>query len=414
MSSPAPAVYGGDEISAIVLDPGSQWTRAGFAGEDSPKAVVPTDYIVHDPPFIGDDYIHVPRSGAEVANPMADGFVSDWDGAVKIWDYAVTKKLGVSFSDHPLLMTEPAWTSTADRKKAVEIAFEELQVPAFYLARSSVCACFAAGKATALVLDVGHKQMSATPVYDGLILKKSSFHNGLGGDFLSKQIAAKLAAQDITVTPYCLVSRKAVQLDPFQAADSAVVKSAADLGLTESFLNLEKERVIHEFKESVCQVMEVPYNEGGAETRPPRPFEFPDGYNINVTTDRFTTSEALFNPKGYSAIDVPKDTVGAAKMVYDSIMSCDVDARANLAYNIVITGGTSLVQGFTERVQQELFGLLPGLKVRIYAAGNSSERKYGGWIGGSVLSSLGTFHQMWISKKEYEEAGSSIVEKRCK
>jgi actin-related protein len=33
----------------------------------------------------------------------------------------------------------------------------------------------------------------------------------------------------------------------------------------------------------------------------------------------------------------------------------------------------------------------------------ASERRFGSWIGGSILASLGTFHQMWISKKEYEE-----------
>ena len=51
------------------------------------------------------------------------------------------------------------------------------------------------------------------------------------------------------------------------------------------------------------------------------------------------------------------------------------------------------------------------MKIKIHAAGLATERKYGAWIGGSILSSLGTFHQMWISKEEYEERGVS-VEKR--
>ena len=32
-------MYGGDEVSAIVLDVGSTSSKAGFAGEDNPKAV---------------------------------------------------------------------------------------------------------------------------------------------------------------------------------------------------------------------------------------------------------------------------------------------------------------------------------------------------------------------------------------
>lgn len=52
------------------------------------------------------------------------------------------------------------------------------------------------------------------------------------------------------------------------------------------------------------------------------------------------------------------------------------------------------------------------MKVRIHAAGSTSERKYGAWIGGSILASLGSFHQLWISKEEYEESGVGIIDKR--
>lgn len=41
------------------------------------------------------------------------------------------------------------------------------------------------------------------------------------------------------------------------------------------------------------------------------------------------------------------------------------------------------------------------------------ERDYACWIGGSILASLGTFQQMWISKAEYEEEGANIVERKC-
>lgn len=40
--------------------------------------------------------------------------------------------------------------------------------------------------------------------------------------------------------------------------------------------------------------------------------------------------------------------------------------------------------------------------MKIHAPGNPTERKYGGWLGGSILASLGTFHQLWISKEEWQ------------
>ena len=54
-------------------------------------------------------------------------------------------------------------------------------------------------------------------------------------------------------------------------------------------------------------------------------------------------------------------------------------------------------------------GLL-SLQVKIIAP---PERKYSVWIGGSILASLSTFQQMWISKQEYDESGPSIVHRKC-
>lgn len=58
-----------------MLDPGTTWTRAGFAGEDTPKAVVPSDYGVSaDGKFyFGDNDVHTVRPGVEIKNPMKDG-----------------------------------------------------------------------------------------------------------------------------------------------------------------------------------------------------------------------------------------------------------------------------------------------------------------------------------------------------
>jgi len=52
--------------------------------------------------------------------------------------------------------------------------------------------------------------------------------------------------------------------------------------------------------------------------------------------------------------------------------------------------------------------------VRLAAPSNFTERSFASWVGGSILASLGSFHQLWISKKEYEENGPGIVEKRSK
>ncbi|PFX22593.1 Actin, cytoplasmic type 5 [Stylophora pistillata] len=61
--------------------------------------------------------------------------------------------------------------------------------------------------------------------------------------------------------------------------------------------------------------------------------------------------------------------------------------------------------------QKEITALAPPtMKIKIIAP---PERKYSVWIGGSILASLSTFQQMWISKQEYDESGPSIVHRKC-
>ena len=79
--------------------------------------------------------------------------------------------------------------------------------------------------------------------------------------------------------------------------------------------------------------------------------------------------------------------------------------------NIVLSGGTTMYPGLPERLEKEITALAPPtMKVKIVAP---EERKYAVWVGGSILSSLTTFPQMVITKEEYDEAGPSIVHRKC-
>ena len=74
--------------------------------------------------------------------------------------------------------------------------------------------------------------------------------------------------------------------------------------------------------------------------------------------------------------------------------------RQVLMGNVVLAGGGSLLAGLGERLNNELVRNFP--HVKIHAPGNPAERRYGSWLGGSILASLGTFHQLWISREEWQ------------
>ena len=70
----------------------------------------------------------------------------------------------------------------------------------------------------------------------------------------------------------------------------------------------------------------------------------------------------------------------------------------------------------TDRLREEAEGIIhahtPGWRVKVTSPG-LNERAVCSWLGGSILGSLGSFHEMWITKKEYEEFGPSIVNRKC-
>ena len=70
-----------------------------------------------------------------------------------------------------------------------------------------------------------------------------------------------------------------------------------------------------------------------------------------------------------------------------------------------------MFQSIETRLQKELIVLAPSsMRIKILAP---PERKYSVWIGGSILASLSTFQQMWISKQEYDEGGPQVVQRKC-
>ena len=264
------------------------------------------------------------------------------------------------------------------------------------------CLRFASGKATALVIDIGSSGIQVSPVIEGLILKKGVRSSPLGGNWMSSQIRIMFATQQplVPLVPHYMVQSKiTVEAgQPSQATYRQFEKPP-----TSSFRQWEEERVLTEFKESVVQVwdqngrLKNGVNEERAKSFPNRPFEMPDGWNQVFGAERFFPVEGLFDENAAlvdSENPKPKPEHTIPHLVRSAINSVDSEIRPNLLNNIVVCGASSLVQGLVRRIDNEVNLIYPGPRVRVQASGQVVERKYASWIGGSILGSLGTFHQV--------------------
>lgn len=404
--------------------------------------------------FFGDSAVSVPRAGVEIKTPFEDGRVIDWQAFQKLCEYCLIQILGSNafenLAEMPILLTEQIWATDADREAAMEIAFKEWKVPAFYIIKVPVGAVFACGKGSALVVDIGAQFTTVTPVFDGLALFKVSRRSRHAGNYVDQHILDHLSKKGKKIVPWYLVSGKEAVVP---GEEAKYTERSFDFPIPDSFHQYQLTRVVRDIKDEIGEVAETPLNDSTETSL--KHYEFPDGSSIELEKERYDFFECLFRPVDYaldgevfdkeeaadtggkersgsksedkkdkeqeitdSLIYTDRTTTnfsskGISNLIVDTINACDVDIRPNLANNIIIVGSSSLALGMTDRINHDLTEALSGLKIRIYASGNTVERKFAAWIGGSILASLGTFHQLWISKKEYEESGAAkLLEKR--
>ncbi|XP_050304772.1 actin-like protein 6B [Anthonomus grandis grandis] len=418
-------LYGGDEIGALVFDPGHQSLRVGYAQEDTPKAEIPSvvgvapDTSIKIEPeakpddsnvstnvsqnkyYIDTTFLHVPRPNMELHSYMKEGMIENWDMFEKILDYSYDKIIQSESQYHPVLFSESPWNQRAKREKLTEIMFEKYKVPAFFLVKNAALAAFANGRATALVIDSGATHTSAVPVLDGYVISNAVVKSPLGGDYLILRAREMLESIGIDLTPSSLIASKDVVRDKDKPR---FTKKKINFQPSNSWMTYMVKKTVQDFQQTVLQVSESPYDERVVSNIPSVHYEFPTGYHQDFGSERFKLAEGLFDHA----------MLGAGHIAATSAGMCDVDIRPALYNSVVLTGGNSLVQGFSDRLSRDLQSRTPGsMKLKLIAANGSVERRFGAWVGGSILASIGTFQQMWMSMQEYQESGKAQIDRKC-
>ncbi|CAM9929264.1 unnamed protein product, partial [Scytosiphon promiscuus] len=486
-----------DEVATIVGDIGADTCKFGYGGEDSPKHVfsstagyLPADAAIKvrhvdgarrdmaQPgellstlePKTGPQKPNPPRGTSGVArrvgnsqsrrrepkrlvrgtlsccrndgnlepdsSPLVDGLLSDWDQVEKLWEHAFQARLRAVASERPVLVAEASWSTAKERRGLMELMFEKFGVPAMFPAKNAMLSAFSAGRATALVCDCGHGATSAVPVVDGFVLNRAVQRGIRGGDWLTKQCSAHLAARGIQVPPRYALQRRGAASGGSPSNEAAAVAAANGKGkgkgksgaaaavyqdpfpgTTPSYANHMRMEIVRELKET-C--MSIPLDESGSssdeEEERETKYTLPDGTEIQLTDELRHIPEMLMESSAMTPLHNQKENLALdlpiPALMRRALEQSDADARKEMVGNVVLTGGGSLFEGMPERITSELTNSLPSaFKVRKDSS-TLVARRFSVWIGGSILCSLGTFQQLWLSKRQYEEQGPDMAESR--
>eukprot|EP00042_Codosiga_hollandica_P052397 m.664037 g.664037 ORF g.664037 m.664037 type:complete len:532 (-) comp58489_c0_seq1:100-1695(-) len=294
---------GKTEKGAVVLTFGSACTLCGFAGEHTPRHVLPT------PPQISDG-----STGHELRACLTEFLSAIW-----------FQHMLVKAHERRVFVLDSITTPTHFRSALTDVLITHFQVVSVQFVNAHVLATLPLCMPTCLVVDCGHSETSIIAVSHGIPLLKSYTSLGLGGAAVRARIEELLMRSGRAYVGSKLVPVASALQSPLTQA------TLEDIAVRACVVSGGKHSGITETKAAAVM------------------YRLADGTVLELDSSiRQHAYDVLFDESA-------EDSIAVA--VAQCLLESNRDIRRELARNILLIGGTSQAVGFKFRLQRELTAL---------------------------------------------------------
>jgi actin-related protein len=391
----------------LIADIGHWETKSSFAGDDAPRTLIhslvgeprfpqfikSSESILVNPPSSVSDmyYIHpILENGKITSESRFQEFLSHLQNENK----------SLKSQDFGLFLSEPLFLDNKQKALIAKIVFEEHKNPFIGFYPQPLMALFSKGISNGLIVELGHGLTQIAAVQNSFRISDAFRRQDIGGGALNNFLERIIHTQGLPINQDFINNIVDFNDLKEQMVSCASLQQRKDLGQWDS----RRLKFANSDPRKTCKL------------------KLPDESTIEVPNMELTLGELLFDPNmnGLSMI-------GIQDLLYDSFQSLDVSLRKTFRENIYISGGTTQMTNFAERLTQEMnqkvfakqmgysFGNIRNFNdpkevksmpddysyFDIKSVGNPTHSVF---IGGTVICNTAS-NSLFITSKEFEEMG---------
>ncbi|XP_076291912.1 actin-related protein 10 [Lasioglossum baleicum] len=324
----------------VIFDIGSAYTKYGYANEATPRGIIRTEAVCSETKQIRKIYDY---KDTEDLYQLLVEFLH-----CLFFRYVI-----ITPKDARIVILESCLTPSQFRETLAKVLFRHFEIGCLMFLSTHLATISTLGTNTALVLDVGYKEATVIPIYEGVPILKAWQALPLAGEAVHKYLMERLKE----TSPKANITEKLVE----------------DIKVRTCFVTTLERSVKLETEEAPS---------------PPPAVMYPGVKNITIPGKvREKAFEVLW--------ERDNDNLSIPTMILDAILKCSIDTRRTLAENIILIGGTTMTKGFVSRLKSELLALLKSnlysekLKIQAFKFHTApSKPNYTAWLGGAICGTV--------------------------